>query len=108
MKIVTTLFITLFFVTVTRAQDTQVNSENTHLIAETEVVSHQDSALHVLHSVLLKEDTTCYSEISKVTFYEALLRQNNLDIDLKESANLALKNTEDMIRINKDRVSYSD
>ncbi len=93
---------------------TGINAQETKTIAENinntnEVVkSYSDSAIHALNSILLEEDTVCYSEISKVTFYEALIRQNNFDINLKESDNIALKNTEDIIKNNKDRVSYSE
>ncbi|WP_103865792.1 MULTISPECIES: hypothetical protein [Aquimarina] len=50
------------------------------------------------------EDYTCYSELSKVAFYEALLRKNNLDVSTK-SDTLILENTENNILDNKNQIS---
>ncbi|MCK8522389.1 hypothetical protein M0D21_12465 [Aquimarina sp. D1M17] len=104
MKTTLSLFIFLFLSTVAitaqEANTTSLNNKDQKDKTVTEAKENED------------ERAVCYSEISKVTFYEALIRQNNFDIQLKDSkdynANLVLKNTEDIIKNNQERISYTD
>jgi hypothetical protein len=103
--------ITLFFLVIgINAQE--IKTEN-HITKanETTTVASKETATDISSSrrALLNtsQENTCYSEISKATFYEALIRQNGLEIYLNDS-DLALKNTEDIITNNKDRISYSE
>ncbi|PKV49501.1 hypothetical protein ATE84_1527 [Aquimarina sp. MAR_2010_214] len=83
---------------ITKANETAaVNSKKTNVSSSTRALKTENT---------LEEDT-CYSEISKATFYEALIRQNGLEIYLNNS-DFALKNTEDIITNNKERISYSE
>ncbi|WP_378185643.1 hypothetical protein ACE939_11075 [Aquimarina sp. W85] len=45
----------------------------------------------------IDHDNVFYSKISKVTFYEALISQNELNIHLNDSDRVAIKNTEEII-----------
>ncbi|MDH7445321.1 hypothetical protein [Aquimarina sp. 2201CG14-23] len=56
----------------------------------------------------VKLDKICYSEVSKVAFYEALLSQNDFKINLKNSTDLAIKNTEEIITRKIDEILYSE
>ncbi|OED37768.1 hypothetical protein AB832_04910 [Flavobacteriaceae bacterium (ex Bugula neritina AB1)] len=56
----------------------------------------------------IEDDKVCYGEISKITYYEALISQNEFDIDLKDSADIVIKNTEDIISNKRDQVLYSE
>ncbi len=53
-------------------------------------------------------DKVCYAEISKVNYYEALISVNNLNINLKNSTKLAIKNTEEIITKKRDQILYSE
>ncbi|KAA1245887.1 hypothetical protein [Aquimarina sp. RZ0] len=55
----------------------------------------------------IKVDKICYGEISKVTYYEALISQNGFDINLKNSSDLVIKNTEAILSNKKDMIRYS-
>ncbi|WP_109851505.1 hypothetical protein [Aquimarina sp. AU58] len=79
------------------------NANETANVTTTDV----SSSTRALKTENTLEEDTCYSEISKATFYEALIRQNGLEIHLNNS-DLVLKNTEDIITNNKDRISYTE
>ncbi len=109
MKTVISFFIFSFLITGVYAQEVAATTDydtKTEKATAYNIDISSSEVVHVTNSAV--EDDICYSEISKVTFYEALIRQNNFNIDLKESNNIALKNTEDIIKNNKERVSYSD
>ncbi len=109
MKITISCFIFLFLVAGVTAQEVQTKDHHTQAniaVTENHTISSPKKVLKSENSAV--EDGICYSEISKVTFYEALIHQNNFEIHLKESNNLTLKNTEDIINNHKERVSYTD
>ncbi|WP_109299623.1 hypothetical protein [Aquimarina sp. AU474] len=111
MKTTISCFIFLLSATGISAQEintTTLDDNRNNEVAEvvktnTDISSYQSSQ----KDYTLEEKIICYSEISKVTFYEALIRQNNFDIRLKDSQ-IVLRNTEDIITNNKQRISYSD
>ncbi len=78
------------------------NSSDSKLISTT---TNTDTAAEAKNSL---EKDICYSEQSKKAFYEALIRQSDLNIDLKKNnQGLVLRTTEDMIKNKKNRISYS-
>ncbi len=77
-------------------------SKNTNTSSTSIITTSTDSLI---------EDTICYAEISKVAFYKALIKQNGFNINIRENdstVDIALKNTEEIIINNKERVSYSE
>ncbi len=108
MKTVISFFIFSFLIAGVNAQEIATTIDHP-IETENIIDSNNNSTSETIQTTnTAVEEDICYSEISKVTFYEALLRQNKFDIYLKESDNIALKNTEDIIKRNKDRISYSD
>lgn len=110
MKTVISFFIFSFFIIGANAQETTSKIDHPK---KAEIIQHSKKDLSTSQSlpevnITATEEDICYGEISKVTFYEALIRQNNFDIDLKESDNIALKNTEDIIKNRKNRISYTE
>lgn len=83
------------------------NANETADVTSKETTTDVSSSTRALKTENTLEEDTCYSEISKATFYEALIRQNGLEIYLNNS-DLVLKNTEDIITNNKDRISYTE
>ncbi|GAA4274004.1 hypothetical protein U6A24_01320 [Aquimarina gracilis] len=109
MKTIVSFFIFSFLTIGVHAQETITTTEHNNKTENTLVSEKNTTTSETLQmSSTAMEEDICYSEISKVTFYEALIRQNNFDIELKESNNIALKNTEDIIKRNRNRVSYTD
>ncbi len=53
-------------------------------------------------------DKVCYGELSKIAFYETLISQNNLNIHLKNSTDLAIKSTEEIISKKRNQVLYTE
>ncbi len=107
MKTIISFFIFSFLIIGINAQEI-TNKADHNKNEENAISSDKDITSNSQETYTAAEKDICYSEISKVTFYEALIRQNNFDIELKESDNIALKNTEDIIKRNKNRISYSD
>ncbi len=110
MKSTISCFVFLFLVAGISAQEiktTTPNDSKNNEIAEVVKTDKGISSFEALQQKnTLEDDAVCYSEISKVTFYEALLHENNFDIQLKDS-HIALRNTEDIITNNKERISYT-
>ncbi|WP_106793820.1 hypothetical protein [Aquimarina sp. Aq78] len=82
-------------------------ANETATVTSKETTTNISSSTRALKTENTLEEDTCYSEISKATFYEALIRQNGFEIHLNNS-DLVLKNTEDIITNNKERISYSE
>jgi hypothetical protein len=97
----------LFLVIGINAQEIKTENHFTKANETAASTSKEASSLRALKTKNTLEEDTCYSEISKATFYEALIRQNSLEIYLNNS-DLVLKNTEDIITNNKERISYSE
>lgn len=102
MKNTISCFILLLFFTGINAQEIKVTNPET----TTSEISFTSSDKNTVSSLLTegkKEQTTendaCYGEISKITFYEALIKQNGFNISLNNKA-LDLKNTENIIITN--------
>ncbi|MDY8136656.1 hypothetical protein [Aquimarina sp. 2201CG5-10] len=104
-------FIFLFSVVAVNAQETKTTDANKPSEKAT-VTENKDVAIISLIATETANtplvDKVCYSEVSKVTFYEALISQNGFDIQLKESNNLAIKSTEEIISKSKDQILYSE
>ncbi|WP_062056445.1 hypothetical protein [Aquimarina longa] len=99
----------LFFLLVIEV-NAQENATKNHTITsnnELAITTPKSVTSSSIKSTFTLEDDTCYSELSKVKFYEALIRQNNLKIELKNT-NLTLKSTETIITDNKNKISYSE
>ena len=113
MKTTLSLLLFLFVVTGMNAQEnasTTPAKETTNEIIK-DIAKNEDAVnARVSAKQNASDDMACYGEISKVTFYEALIIQNNFDIQLKDSNNhkLVLRNTEDIITNSKERISYTD
>ncbi|EZH74438.1 hypothetical protein ATO12_11755 [Aquimarina atlantica] len=104
--------ITLLLLTIgINAQEIKTENHSTNANETADVTSKEAitdvSSTRALKTENTLEEDTCYSEISKATFYEALIRQNGLEIYLNNS-DIVLKNTEDIITNNKDRISYTE
>ena len=56
----------------------------------------------------IDQDKVCYSEVSKIAFYEALISHNELNIHLKDSDRVAIKNTEEIISNSGKQTLYTD
>lgn len=109
MKTTISFILFLFLIAGVTAQEIKTinNNDNASVdnhISLSEKVSKTDD------NILFEEDV-CHAELSKITFYEALIRQNGFKINLeknKVTAIATLKNTEDIITNNKERISYSE
>lgn len=100
MKTTISCFILLLFFTGINAQEIKVTNPET-TANEIALTSSSDkntdtSLLAALKTEQTIEDDACYSEISKITFYEALIKQNGFDISL-DNTTLDLKNTENIL-----------
>ncbi len=104
MKTTILSFIFLFLTIGVNAQETEATDIAILTVEETTNAVTTD-----VNNNSLEKDM-CYGEISKTAFYEALIRQNGFDIQLKDSNDtlITLRNTEDIINSNKERISYSD
>lgn len=110
MKTTVSCIILLFLVVGINAQEIKMTNHTAQANEKTVITKETNSnasSKKALKTEISIEDDTCYSEISKATFYEALLRQSGLKIHLKNN-DLALKNTEDIITNKKNRISYSE
>ncbi len=108
MKTTISYLIFLFLATGVNAQEIKTtDNHNSNEVTTAESIESTETLKS--SNVLLAEDV-CYSEISKVAFYEALIRQNNFDIKFEnnDSNDIVLKNTEDIITNNQERISYSE
>lgn len=56
----------------------------------------------------IDQEKVCYSEVSKIAFYEALISQNELNIHLKDSDRVAIKNTEEIISNSGKQTLYTE
>ncbi len=105
--------ITLLLLTIgINAQEIKIENHSTNAnktadVTPKETTTNVSSSTRALKTKNTLEEDTCYSEISKAAFYEALIRQNGLEIYLNNS-DIVLKNTEDIITNNKDRISYTE
>ncbi len=58
------------------------------------------------------EQRICHAEISKVSFYRALIEKNGFDIEIKDTnqtkSRFALRSTEQIITRNKKQIAYVD
>ncbi|WP_271767390.1 hypothetical protein [Aquimarina algiphila] len=106
MKTTISCILFLFLIAGVTAQEIKTTNNNDKASVNNDISSSdKDSESDV--NVTLEEDV-CHAELSKVAFYEALIRQNGFDINLKKNNIIALKNTEDIIANNKERISYSE
>ncbi|MFC5047234.1 hypothetical protein ACFSTE_08075 [Aquimarina hainanensis] len=55
-----------------------------------------------------EDENICYSETSRVAFYEALIDKNGFDIELRNSKGVAIKSTEEIISKAKSLILYSE
>ncbi len=106
MKTTFSLLIFLFLIAGVNAQEA-VSTKKSNDTNEMTVVEETNKSTSLSQDITIEEDM-CYAELSKITFYEALIRQNGFEIELKEETAISLKNTEDIITNNKQRISYSD
>lgn len=97
-----TFVLLLSIVGLTAQEKTIVDSGNT----ANKVITKDDST--ILDKKTVSIDKVCYSEGSKVAFYEALICQNGFDIQLKESDALVIKSTEEIIAKTKDQILYTE
>jgi len=110
MKTFIPFIIVLFLsVGVTAQEESTINTTDDNTIAQNDSTTDQVSTTN---QNTAEQENICYSETSKIAFYEALLKQNNMDINLEvkdtKSHDIALRNTEDIIKSNKNRISYSE
>lgn len=89
MKTTISCFILLLFFTGINAQEIKITNPET-TTNEVAILSNDKPA--VLNTEQTADDYTCYSEISKITFYEALIKQNGLEISL-DNQTIDLKTT---------------
>ncbi len=88
----------------------EIKSEDNTVNSNTTIVNSKQTNKSTPCNKSLENDV-CLAEQSKFHFYKALIRQNNLEEELssnKKSIKVALKSTEDIIKKNKNRVSYSE
>ncbi len=113
----TILFLFVFFTLTTsgKAQETKtIDTKNESKSIVVKKTNHTTSIKNSIASISDNsfEENICYAEISKVTFYQALIKQNGFNINIKDNENedvvgFALKSTEEIITNNKERISYS-
>lgn len=99
MKTTISCFILLFFFTGINAQEIKITNPETTTNEITLTSSDENTDPSLLTEVKKEqtvEDNACYSEISKITFYEALIKQNGFEISLDDKT-LDLKNTENIL-----------
>ncbi|WP_438710290.1 hypothetical protein ACSTS3_14620 [Aquimarina muelleri] len=100
MKTTISCFILLLFFTGINAQEIKITDPTTtNEIAAVSNNKNTDIPTPItLKAEQILEDDACYSEISKITFYEALIRQNEFEISL-DNKTLDLKNTENITNL---------
>jgi len=108
MKSAITLLIFLFAITFTNAQEiASIPTDDTVTVEEVSTTDVKTVGLD--HEEI---SNACYGEVSKAAFYKALLEENGFDTELeeakKETPSYALRNTEDIIKRHKNRISYSE
>lgn len=99
MKTIASFIILVLYVAGVNAQ-----SENNALLAINDTIAIAETKTET--TTISEEDDICYGEESKAAYYEALIRQNDLKIELKNTE-LVLRNTEDLINKSKYRISYA-
>lgn len=110
MKTLIISFIFLFFTAAINAQQSSSNTvtdQKEQSISDVKKIDLLGAKASVTHNAAEAENI-CYSETSKVAFFEVLINQNGFDIQLKESNDLVIKNTEEIINKNKDQILYSE
>lgn len=109
MKTIIVSFVFLFFTITISAQQSSNNTPDSK--EQTTIIKKKtDRITSAVNDAQLTVDSEniCYSESSKVAFFEALINQNGFDLHLKESNDLAIKNTEEIITKSKDQILYSE
>ena len=89
------------------AQETDITSNNNQT-KENVSATKSVTSLPNTKSNALQIDKVCYSETSKVAFFEVLIANNGFKIDLKNSTDLVIKNTEEIISKKRDEILYSE
>ncbi|WP_128755242.1 hypothetical protein [Aquimarina sediminis] len=108
MKTTISCIILLFLATGISAQEIKTTNQIDEIAVVTEKTIATTSTTKALTTENTIEDDMCYSEISKVTFYEALIRQNDLQQVHPKNNKLVVKTTENLITSKKNRISYSE
>ncbi len=116
MKITTLLFIFVLSIFNANAQLSSnkltTNNSLTKVIISSDdahVTSTEKEDISSNANTLSENKNICQAEKSKTAYYEALIRQNNFNINDENSEkihDLVLKNTEDIISNPKSRISY--
>lgn len=88
------------------SKSTTTNNNSQENVSKKEVASIKLSS-HVA-SNLKQNQIVCYSETSKVAFYEALISQNGFNIDLKDSNDFVIGNAEEVISKKTDELQYTE
>ncbi|WP_299432278.1 hypothetical protein [uncultured Aquimarina sp.] len=104
------LLLSLIFISFSiamNAQETDITSNNNQT-KENVAITKSAISLSNTKSNTVHIDKVCYSETSKVAFYEVLIAKNGFKINLKNSTDLVIKNTEEIISKKRDEILYSE
>ncbi len=112
MKTTISYFIFLLLITGVNAQESKTTSSNTSDTLH-HIENIDDNTGTLLNTSINNDaikDDTCYAELSKITFYKALIQRNGFNIEVEDTQedHIALKSTEEIIVNNRERVSYSE
>jgi len=111
MKTTISLLIFLFLTIGVNAQEVNTTNDTDKVVVTQKENTDTLSTNENTASTVI-EDEICYAELSKRAFYEALIRQGGFQEQLNEEEKMntyiSLKNTEEIITNNKERISYSE
>ncbi|WP_299219708.1 hypothetical protein [uncultured Aquimarina sp.] len=78
-------------------------------VSTSETLSNESSSfVSTPENTITGINKVCYGETSKVAFYEVLIAKNGFKINLKDSKDLVIRNTEEIISKKIEEILYSE
>ncbi|WP_299244046.1 hypothetical protein [uncultured Aquimarina sp.] len=92
------------------AQETVTISDNSegNVSINGTISNESSSSVSTTENMILDINKVCYGETSKVAFYEVLIAKNGFKINLKDSKDLVIRNTEEIISKKIEEILYSE
>ncbi|AXT51375.1 hypothetical protein D1818_11235 [Aquimarina sp. BL5] len=85
------------------------NSTTEENVSTNKTLSKESSSLiSNPENTIMDINKVCYGETSKVAFYEVLIAKNGFKINLKDSKDLVIRNTEEIISKKIEEILYSE
>lgn len=108
------ILLILIFVSCSAAVNAQeiatISNNNTteENVSTNKTLSKESSSLISNPDTIMDINKVCYGETSKVAFYEVLIAKNGFKINLKDSKDLVIRNTEEIISKKIEEILYSE